>query len=379
MMRFEKKYGLTASLLSLLMLALGWLLHAYALQTRFKEPPLGRLPVSYTTNTSTGAFEAWYNYQPITASKKDVLKDAATRRKNLQRLVEETPYDDDASAVEASKVSETEAYTEYQVLIPTEKGFPAVGAALFVPKNISYPAPGILFLHGHFDDNQTLRDTTSAFPSNNHAVKHAEAGFITLALENRGTGYFRSHQGMSQMEYVNYELLQGRSYVPLAVKDAQKALAYLRGRPEVLPNRIAVAGVSLGGELAGFIGALDESVNAVVVSGYLNLYEGLIRGSAHDLFWYGITDMVGEVPQIVSLVAPRPLLIQQGASDKEMYGEPYRAHNADEAFKYVENIYAILNRSDLLKRVLFDGGHMYNNTSSIDFLSLHLLNWLQPN
>ena len=371
---YEKKYAGLALVLSTLMIILGWFLNEFVRSSQYQRLLLPPLEISFGVSTTTGRFESWYTHTPITASAATLKKDAAARRQNLLHLIAESRYDSDTSPVREEFLEETDSYTAYTVYIPTEKGYPPAGAQLYIPKGVQKPAPAILFTHGHFEDNTLFqRPAGEGGAANFHAVKHAEAGFITLAVENRGTGYFRSRQGFSQIEYINYEMLQNRSFVALAIQDARKALAYLRSRPDVDTSRIGVAGVSLGGELAGFIGALDQNIKAVVVSGYLNLYQGLlVSTSVHDLFWPGILSRVGEAPQIISLIAPRPLLIQQGTEDIEFYAAGYRRNNGDNAFKYLNEYYSLLGHEKDVQRDLFIGGHIYNSTSSIEFFNREL-------
>lgn len=371
---FEKKYSLLSLLLAGTMLTLGWLGNTYYQTTVYSEPILPDLDITFSVNTSTGRFESWYTHQPLLFSKQAIEKDLIIRRKNLERLVMENAYDSDPSPITETLLEETDSYKSYTVSIPTERGYPPAHAELYIPKNIKTPAPAILFTHGHFEDNSLFKQAPDkGGAANFHAIEHAKAGFITLSIENRGTGYFRGQQGFNQIEYINYELLNERSFVAIAIKDAEKALAYLRSRIEVDTQRIGVAGVSLGGELAGFIGARNPDIRAVVISGFLTTYQGmLVRTSVHDLFWPGILRRVGEYPQIVSVIAPRPLLIQQGNQDAEFYTEGYRRHNADNAYSYVRNIYDILGVPFAINRYIFEGGHVYQNANSIEFFKRHL-------
>jgi hypothetical protein len=92
----------------------------------------------------------------------------------------------------------------------------------------------------------------------------------------------------------------------------------------------------------------------------------------HDLFWYGVLKNVGESPQIAGIIAPRPLLIQQGTKDIEFYTPAYRKNNAEESYKYVQDIYSIYDAKDKVSRDLFDGAHQYQSTSSIEFFRHNL-------
>src|SRR3989344_8491049 len=197
---YEKKYAGLAMVLSALMIILGWFLNEFARSSQYQQLLLPPLEVSFNVNTTTGRFESWYTHTPITASAAALKKDAVARRQNLLNLIAESRYDSDTSPVREEFLEETNSYTAYTLYIPTEKGYPPVGARLYIPKGLKKPAPAILFTHGHFEDNTLFqRPAGEGGAANFHAVKHAEAGFITLAVGKRGTGYFRSRQGFLQI------------------------------------------------------------------------------------------------------------------------------------------------------------------------------------
>jgi len=74
----------------------------------------------------------------------------------------------------------------------------------------------------------------------------ASHGFAALAL-----AYFRYEDLPQQLEDIPLEYFQ-------------QALAWIRGRPEVAPDRLAVMGTSRGGELALQLGSMFPAISAVV-------------------------------------------------------------------------------------------------------------------
>src|ERR1043165_5520562 len=74
------------------------------------------------------------------------------------------------------------------------------------------------------------------------------AGFVSLTMDFRGFGESEGVRG----EVIPY----------LQIYDASNAISYLQSRPEVNPDKIAILGVSLGGEVA-YIAARDRRVKAV--------------------------------------------------------------------------------------------------------------------
>lgn len=102
-----------------------------------------------------------------------------------------------------------------------------------------------------------------------HVRTLAEAGYGVLALDPRGQGD-SSGRGMDWGWY-------GEEDVPSAV-------TYLTGRTDVDPRRIAVMGLSMGGEQAIGAAAVDPRVRAVVA-------EGVTARQATDLHW--LSDVYG--------------------------------------------------------------------------------------
>ncbi len=87
--------------------------------------------------------------------------------------------------------------------------------------------------------------------------------------------------------------------------------------PEVDPKRIGCAGLSLGGEMAMWLAAMDQRVQAALVAGWTPTIEHLSQ-NAHCPCWQvdGLEDTI-DFPDIFGLIAPRPLMIQQGEKDRE--------------------------------------------------------------
>ena len=137
----------------------------------------------------------------------------------------------------------------------------------------------------------------------------AAAGYIVLAPQ---VNYHEEPGG-------GWSLQQQR------VEEARIALDYLDSREDVVPGYLAV-GLSLGGDLALLVGAVDERVAAVVASGALPVlrHEPGDRPERHWQRRGGICQC-GWVPGLAAafngrdlamLVAPRPLVLETGLMDR---------------------------------------------------------------
>src|SRR5690606_22249247 len=133
-------------------------------------------------------------------------------------------------------------------------GLPVPGY-LFIPDKpaLGVKAPAVLIYVGHGTILQAAGLQNSYH--NGNALALAQAGFVTLSIEGRGFGE------LGQVDYAKLDAaarLIGQSWVGLLVEDGLRALDYVQTRPEVDPDRLGVAGASVGGALAMYTAALDE-------------------------------------------------------------------------------------------------------------------------
>jgi dienelactone hydrolase len=108
------------------------------------------------------------------------------------------------------------------------------------------PLPGILYIHGY----QNNRETSDAY-----CIELSRRGFVVLEIDAIG---------------------RGNSGIPGDIKDSyfdptyggRSSLDHLKSLEFVNPQKIGLAGHSLGAEMAYNIALQDSSVNALVISGF---------------------------------------------------------------------------------------------------------------
>ncbi|MFH1442866.1 MAG: alpha/beta hydrolase [Candidatus Micrarchaeota archaeon] len=89
-------------------------------------------------------------------------------------------------------------------------------------------------------------------------------GIAVLAIDQRGMGETAATGTMSLQDEFN-EFILGREYGSiLMVYDALRAFDYLRQRPDIDGNKIAVAGESMGGRNAIIAGAIEKRFRIVM-------------------------------------------------------------------------------------------------------------------
>jgi len=265
-----------------------------------------------------------------------------------------------------------------------EGAFGGTGTAyLLLPDGaIAGARPGLLCLHGHggnlgkvlvvglppdAEATATISRLHYAF-----AVAFARRGYVTLApdalgfgerADDRSGGY---HNAMGLVaEYL------GCSLTGLRLLDDRRALTVLAAQPEVDGRRIGVVGLSEGGKRALFLAALDDRVRAAVVSGYFTTLRHEVLAWRRLQGWDLCNHLFGllplcDLPDIAALVAPRPLLIQNGRQDA-LYG----TEAVEAGFAIVRRAYAAgAERACALD--LFDGEHVFHLPPAEAWFARHL-------
>jgi pimeloyl-ACP methyl ester carboxylesterase len=106
-------------------------------------------------------------------------------------------------------------------------------------------------------------------------------GYVTLRFDMRGCGESEGERG-------NLICLE-------QVADTRHALAFLAARPEVLPERIGLAGTSFGAAVAVYTAGIEPRVAAVISSGGWGDGERKFRGQhASPEAWARFTAMLAE-------------------------------------------------------------------------------------
>ena len=73
-----------------------------------------------------------------------------------------------------------------------------------------------------------------------------------------------------------------------------------------------------------------------------------------------------EMSDLASLIAPRPLLLINGINDGI-----FPIAEAREGLENLEDVYALLGKSENLEPDFFNGGHEWSNRKTLGFLKKH--------
>lgn len=262
------------------------------------------------------------------------------------------------------EVQEEDAYRREKIIYDTAPGIRAV-AYLLVPKGVPLPRPAVLCPPGHGAGKEAVAQKGT---TQDYGVRYAEAGFVTLAPEHIGFGERQQlDRGDAQKGYrlTNLKLqLLGQTIIGRRLWDLQRALDLLQSRPEVLPDRIGCAGLSLGGEMTLYLAALDERIRAAVISGFLNTFRQTFFAVEHCNCGYvpGILKYA-EMGDIAALIAPVPLLVEAGKRD-----QGFPLSGAIEGYGIARRAFELLGVPERCDMEVFDGGHAFSGRKALPWI-----------
>lgn len=274
---------------------------------------------------------------------------------------------------EVLETKDCEGYVREKVLYKTEGNF-GVPAYLLKPRGGERAA--VLALHGHgrgkVDVAGVYKDELDyqrfIAPLNyDYGVQLAKRGYVVLVPEGRAFGELAS-DGMNCTWAFTASLLLGRTVVGMRVWDAMRSIDYLEALPEVDPERIGCVGLSWGGTWTAYTSALDERVKAAVISGYFSTFRDMLieRACCPCQYVPGIR-LYADFPDVVALIAPRPLFIEYGFRDPL-----YTRSVVQKAYERLRKVYGLLGAEEGLEIDVFEGGHMFSGRRALDWLDERL-------
>ncbi len=150
--------------------------------------------------------------------------------------------------------------------------------------------------------------------------------------------------------------------------DLMRCVDYLQSMSEVDGRRIGCGGLSLGGEMAMWLAAMDERIAATVSAGFLTTMDQMEQN--HCMCWKfeGLRQQV-DFADIYSLIAPRPLQCQNGLLEP---ASQFYVPLARRAMEEIRIIYKDLGRPENVVLDVHEGGHVIDLPGLIYFFEKHL-------
>jgi len=188
-----------------------------------------------------------------------------------------------------------------------------VPALVYKPLEFKGKIPGILFLGGWVQSKWEYRSVTAELSSQ---------GYIVLVPDCRFVGERKTYSSESeQFNLVPIAQLLGKTFMGMNSWDNMRAIDYLQSREDTDKERIGVIGCCWGGMQAWTLAAIDERVKVAIAINGTSTYEALIREFSsygyHDCLGTYIPGLLkyGDIPDILALIAPRPLLLMNNIND----------------------------------------------------------------
>ena len=241
---------------------------------------------------------------------------------------------------------------------------------------LCYPAVLIIPGSGNQGALDAINQSSQFSPYYYHkgiAEKLAKSGYVVFVIENRGWGERGLNVEMNCEQpdvYCSGNKLHrhlfnlGYNQYSLQIVDTMQLLKHIHNLDYVDNEKIAIAGLSLGGPVSIAVSNLAPNVSGTIAaSGVISQYKTAGSGITPGMLKYF------DQPDLAASLSPKPLYLSWGLNEKAEFG--YEANNQYSA-KIINNSYKLLDAEEKLVIVIhdeeFNYGHTFEMTSIIDFL-----------
>jgi dienelactone hydrolase len=166
----------------------------------------------------------------------------------------------------------------------------------------------------------------------------------------------RSGAGLPQASIGVFE--SGTTWAGIMFTDDMRSVDYLASRPDVDAERIGCCGLSVGGFRSAHLSGLDPRIKAAVVVGWMCSYPAMLQNKLSSIgFWAVVPGLQQQMdlPDVVSMHAPQPLMIIQGTRDGLFTNEGVQA-----AYDKIAAVYAKAGVRGRFRPLTYDGPHEFN-------------------
>jgi dienelactone hydrolase len=256
----------------------------------------------------------------------------------------------------------------------------AFAAYVLIPDHAEGPLPGVLALHGHgYGSREIVGLLPDGSPDDavpgihqHFALQLVKRGMAVIAPDVIGFGERRlqadliedPQAGSSCYRLSTQLMMLGKTLTGLRVTEALKAFHYLASRPEVDAERIGAMGFSGGGLIAYVAAVMEARIKATVLTGFANTFKDSIFAVHHciDNYTPGLLQYA-ELPELIGLIAPRPLFLESGERDPIFPVAGFR-----KAADAIKEIYESVDADESFDTDIFPGAHEISGRRSYDWL-----------
>jgi len=255
----------------------------------------------------------------------------------------------------------------------TASGHPPLPVYLLLPRDQGpKPRAGVLALHGHgrfgydtvagCDDRPGVANDIKKLHYD-YGRQLVRRGYVVAVpcltpfgrrLDDRAAYHGQDPCGVT---FVRLQLL-GKVLMAENLRDCLWALELLARHERVDARRLACVGLSYGGRMTMLTAALEPRIRVAVVSGALNVMQERV-GTRYSCGAQVIPGLLryGDVPEIGSLIAPRPCVWEVGSRD-ELIVPAWEK----KALERLRRAYRALGAEGQLHVDRFEGGHEWGGS-----------------
>jgi len=201
----------------------------------------------------------------------------------------------------------------------------------------------VLAIHGHGGSGEQI-------------VRGSGLYWYGRVLSRMGYVVVAPDVGQHELQHTNWCLMGERTW------DALRSLDYALTLPEVDSNRLAVAGLSLGGETTMYVAALDQRLKLACSSGWLTTVTNMKNGHCPCFNFPGLEENF-DFSDIFACIAPRALICELGEQERAPGGFPVSIGRP--AFERIRAAYRVFGAESNLAFTVHPGPHVFNGQ---DFL-----------
>lgn len=313
----------------------------------------------------------------------DVIEWQRQSRATLRRLIGLDTMKACELAPRVTERVDCEDYWRERVELHVEPGV-LMPVYILIPKSGRPPYPVVLAPHGHGGGGKAAVAGVTDRPeiaraveryNYSYGVKFCRAGFLVMCPDARGFGERQETLAKgdilrSSCRWINNMALPlGQTVTGMWVWDLMRLVDYAAAREDCDMARLGCAGLSGGGLQTLWVTALDERIQAAVVSGYFyGVKQALLdrHGNCSCNYVPRLWEHADH-GDLGALIAPRPLLIQTGDSDPLNGADGL--DNVGPQITIARRVYEVAGANDKLVHDVFPGPHRWDDTRSIPFLT----------
>ncbi len=272
---------------------------------------------------------------------------------------------------------------------------------MLIPDNVKEdnPGKGIIAIPAHGANKNTVcnvgqtkeeREKIQSALSESYGEEFVRRGYVVFCPDPPGYGervepismeeaYFTTGKKRSSLETCCKDLAQtaeafGLSLIALYIHDLTKLLDFVCDCAEVKQTDrkavIGCAGFSGGGQYSMWLAAMDERIRLAVVSGYVHgYYDSIMECHLCSCNYAPGLWELGDISDICSLIAPRPLFVENGTRDIE--NGPNGIEGPIDQAKKIQNAYKLLGAENKLFHFMPEGIHRWYG-GCYDFIEKNL-------